>query len=107
MEIGLEWGAPRICTRAYFLVYINDLEAGVTCTILKFADNTKLFRKTKDIGDKQQLQDGIDKLVRRSEKCRCYSILENLNVCTQGLEILADNMKWEELFKVKPGRKKT
>ena len=36
-----------------FLVYINDLEEGVTGSILKFADDTKLFRKTKDIGDKK------------------------------------------------------
>ena len=36
-----------------FLVYINDLEEVVTCKILKFADDTKLFRKVKEIGDKQ------------------------------------------------------
>ena len=35
-----------------FLEYINDLEEGVTGSILKFADDTKLFRKTKEIGDK-------------------------------------------------------
>ena len=34
-----------------FLVYINDLEEGVTGSILKFADDTKLFTKTKEIGD--------------------------------------------------------
>ena len=69
MEISLEWSAPRICARAYFiLVYIDDLEEGVTGNILKFADDTKLFRKTKEIGDKQILQDDIDKLVRWSEK---------------------------------------
>ena len=51
-----------------FLIYITDLDEGVTGNILKFADNTKLFRKTKDIGDKQKLQDDIDKLVRWSEK---------------------------------------
>ena len=28
-----------------FLIYINDLEEGVTGNILKFADDTKLFRK--------------------------------------------------------------
>ena len=28
-----------------FLVYIDDLEEGVTGNILKFADDTKLFRK--------------------------------------------------------------
>ena len=54
MEISLAWGATRFCTRAYlFLAYINDLEEGVTGKILKFADDTKLFRKTKEIGVKQ------------------------------------------------------
>ena len=33
-----------------FLVYINDLEERVTGNILKFADDTKLFRKTKELG---------------------------------------------------------
>ena len=41
---------------------------GVTGKILKFADDTKLFRKVKEIGDKQKLQDDIDKLVKWSEK---------------------------------------
>ena len=35
------------------LVYIGDLEEGVTGNILQFADGTKLFRKTKEIGDKK------------------------------------------------------
>ena len=64
MDISLEWGATRICTTAclfLFFVYINDLEEGVTDTIMKFADDTKLFRKTKEIGDKQKLQDDINK----------------------------------------------
>ena len=39
---------PILC-----LVNINDLEEGVTGSILKFADDTKLFRKTKKIGDKK------------------------------------------------------
>ena len=50
------------------MVYITYLEEGVTCNILKFADDTKLFRKTKEIGDKQTLQDDIDNFVRWSEK---------------------------------------
>ena len=72
-----------------FLVNINDLEDGVTGSILKFADDTKLFRKTKEIGDKHNLQDDIDKLVKWSENGRCYSILGNVNVYTQGQETLA------------------
>ena len=51
-----------------FVVYINDLEEGVTGKILKFADDIKLFRKVMEIGDKQNLQYDIDKLVKWSEK---------------------------------------
>ena len=61
-----------------FLVYINDLEEGVTVSILKFADDTKLFKKTKDIGDKQNVQDDIDKLVKWSEK---WQMLFNFGKC--------------------------
>ena len=32
-----------------FLVYINDLEEGVTVKILKFADDTKLFTKARKL----------------------------------------------------------
>ena len=46
----------------------NNLEEGVTGSIMKLADDTKLFRKTKEIGDKQNVQDDIDKLVKWSEK---------------------------------------
>ena len=47
-----------------FLIYINDLEEWVTSKILEFADDTKLFRTIKGNGDKQQLQDDIDKLIK-------------------------------------------
>ena len=50
------------------LVYINDLDEGVTGNTLQFSDDTKLFRKTKEIGDKNKLQDDINKLIWRSEK---------------------------------------
>ena len=45
---------------------------------MKFADDTKLFRKTKEIGDKKKLQDGIDKLVKWSEK---WQMLFNFGKC--------------------------
>ena len=61
-----------------FLVYINDLEEGVTGKLLKFADDTKLLRKTKEIGDKQKRQDDIDKSVRWSEK---WQMLFNFGKC--------------------------
>ena len=62
-----------------FLVYINDLEEGVTGKTLKFADDTtKLFRKVKEIGDRQNLQDDIDTLVKWSEK---WQMLLNFGKC--------------------------
>ena len=61
-----------------FLVYINDLEEGLTCQILKFGDDTKLFSKAKEIGDKQKLQDDIDKLVKWYEK---WQMLFNFRKC--------------------------
>ena len=45
---------------------------------MKFADDTKLFRKVKEIGDKQNLQDDIDKLVKWSEK---WQMLFNFGKC--------------------------
>ena len=60
------------------MVYINDLEEGVTGKILKFADDTNLYRKVREIGDKQHLQDAIDKLVKWSDK---WQMLFNFGKC--------------------------
>ena len=45
---------------------------------MKFADDTKLFRKAKETGDKQKLQDDINKLVKWSEK---WQMLFNIGKC--------------------------
>ena len=73
-------GVPQVSVLGpiLFLIYINDLEEGVTGNILKFAGDTKRFRKVKEIGDKQKLQDDIDKLVKWSEK---WQILFNFGKC--------------------------
>ena len=60
------------------LIYINDLDEGVTCNILKLVDNTKCFRKKNGNGDKQHLQD--DKLIKWSEK-RQMTLLFNIDTC--------------------------
>ena len=51
-----------------FLIYINDLDDNITSNVLKFADDTKLFRKVNTDGDKQHLQNDLDRLVKWSEK---------------------------------------
>ena len=82
-------GVQQGCVLGYILclVYINDLEEGVTSQIFTFADDTKLYRKTKEIGDKQKLQDDKDKLGLKNR--RCYSMLGNVNVYRHGQKMLA------------------
>ena len=73
-----------------FLIYINDLDDSITSNVLKFADDTKLFRKVNTDGDKQHLQNDLDRLVKWSEKwqmvfnfgkCKClHTGHRNLNV---------------------------
>ena len=50
----------------------------MTGKLLKFANDTKLFRKVKEIGDKNFLQGDIDKLVKWSEK---WQMLFNFGKC--------------------------
>ena len=47
-----------------FLTYINYLEDDISSKVLKFADDTKVFRKVTNVTDKQSLQDDLDKLVK-------------------------------------------
>ena len=51
-----------------FLIFINDLEDNTTGSILKFADNTKIFRQVRDMHDNIQMQVDLDKLVEWAEK---------------------------------------
>ena len=45
-----------------FLICINDLDDGITGKVLKFADDTKVFREIKSDADRQHLQDDLNKL---------------------------------------------
>ena len=51
-----------------FLIYINDLDDNITSNVLKFADDTKVFRKVNTDGDKQYLQNNLNRLLKWSEK---------------------------------------
>ena len=61
-----------------FLIYINDLDDKITSNVLKFADDTKVFRKVNTDGDKQHLQNNLDRLVKWSEK---WQMLFNFGKC--------------------------
>ena len=61
-----------------FLIYINDLENYISSKELKFADDTKVFRKVTSVTDKKNVQDDLDKLVKWSEK---WQMLFNFGKC--------------------------
>ena len=42
-------------------MYINELEDNITSNILKFVDDTQVFRKVNNDGDKQHFQCDVDK----------------------------------------------
>ena len=91
-----------------FLIYINDLDDSITSNVLKFADDTKLFRKVNTDGDKQHLQNDVDRLVKWSEKwqmlfnfgkCKClHTGHRNLNVnYRMGDTVLGTTVKEKDL----------
>ena len=59
-------------------IYINDLDDDITSKVLKFADDTKVFRKIKSDADRQHLQDDLNKLIEWSGK---WQMLFNFGKC--------------------------
>ena len=57
-----------------FLIYINDLDDSITSNVLTFADDTKLFRKVNTDGDKQHLQNDLDRLMKWSQKWQMLDV---------------------------------
>ena len=91
-----------------FLIYINDFDDSITSNVLKLADDTKLFRKVNTDGDKQHLQNDLDRLVKWSEKwqmlfnfgkCKClHTGHGNLNVnYKMGDTVLGTTVKEKDL----------
>lgn len=61
-----------------FLIYINDLDCGITNWILKFADDTKIFGTSCDIHQRRKLQDDLNALFHWSTE---WQMLFNVDKC--------------------------
>ena len=51
-----------------FLIFINDLEDNTSGNVLKFADDTKIFRQVRDVQDSISMQADLDQLVEWADK---------------------------------------
>ena len=93
---GVLSGVPQgsVLGHILFLIYISDLEDGISSSVLTFADDAKVFRQVTNVTDKQSLQDDIDKLVQWSEK---WQMLFNFGKC-KCIHIAHGNM--DEEYKV-------
>ena len=67
---GVTSGVPQgsVLGPTLFIVYINELPRLVSSSIAIFADDTKLYRTIRDIGDEQALQDDLRTLDDWSQK---------------------------------------
>ena len=63
-----------------FLVYINDLDTGLINELLKFADNTKVFRKVTDGSDSESIQEDLNRLVNWADRWKMeFNVKKNVS----------------------------
>ena len=51
-----------------FIIYVNDIDDGLTCKISKFADDTKITSRVTTSVEKLDLQSNLNQLIRWAEK---------------------------------------
>ena len=79
----------------FIYIYINDLEDDIFSKVLKFADDTKVFRKVTNDTDKQSLQDD---LFKRSEKWPMLFNFGKRKCIHIGHETWTKNIKWRMMY---------
>jgi len=85
------------------LIFINDLDEDINSHILKFADDTKIFKEIMNSADCSQLQADLDKLVLWAQK---WQMEFNVDKCKVMHECNRDDdstyyVKGSELTKVR------
>jgi hypothetical protein len=78
--IKVKSGVPQgsVLGPLLFLIYINDIDEAVCNSLLKFADDTKVFSVVSDINDVNKLQNDLKNLCKWSED---WLMLFNVDKC--------------------------
>ena len=72
-----------------FIIFINDIDIGIKNSILKFADDTKVFGKVGCKLGRNELREDLDELCRWSESWQMRFNIEKCKV----MHIGANNLK--------------
>jgi len=82
LDISMEWGSTgSVLGPLLFLLFINNLDEGINSNILKFADDTKIFKEVRNSTDCNQLQADLDKLVLWTQKRQTEFNVDKCRVC--------------------------
>jgi len=85
-----------------FLIYINDIDVSVACKVLKFADDTKIYKVVNSQEDIESFRNDLKNLVKWSvdwqmlfntDKCKIIHISHSANyifptLCTLNMHVL-------------------
>ena len=88
---------PKNMTRLNYLTFTDAIYA-IASKVLKFAADTKVFRKIKSDADRQHLQDDLNKLTDWSEK---WQMLFNFGKCKclhKDMGMKMHNIQWVVLY---------
>jgi ribonuclease P/MRP protein subunit RPP40 len=61
-----------------FLMYVNDIDNGIASKIIKFADDTKLYRQVGTAEDIAKLMNDLERLASWSKE---WIMLFNVEIC--------------------------
>jgi hypothetical protein len=84
LRTGLASGVPEgsVLVQILFLIYINHMDDGINSKILKFADDTKIYRKLETDSDIVQLQHDLTNTFKWSRDWLKVFIVESVKSCT-------------------------
>jgi len=64
-----------------FLIFTNDLEGNTSGTVIKFADDTKIFMEVRDVHDNIRMQADLDRLLKWADKWQMQFNVSKLRLC--------------------------
>ena len=71
-----------------FLIFSNDLDNGLSNAVLKFADDTKLFRQVNNCIDCEELQLDLDNVCSWARRCQMTFNVSKCKIMHYGTEMV-------------------